>query len=254
MKTTSFNKNARNTQRGFTLVEIAIVLMIIGLLIGGVLRGQELITSARVRNMVDQKVAIQAAIIAFQDRFKMLPGDLGATQVVIVGGGALVAQTPGDGLVTVGMVGANINGDSGVMFQNLNAAGFISCAQCAGTAGGATSDTTNTMTNTFGDYLWYGNIAGTLTGPWWDAAGVNARKALGTGSSTSSQVLAELDRKADDGVPASGQLRVGTYSGSVIATCSPSTGVLTAAATVAQIAATTWANPAQDNCAGTWLL
>ena len=37
--------------RGFTLIEIAIVLVIIGLLVGGVLRGQELITGARVRKL-----------------------------------------------------------------------------------------------------------------------------------------------------------------------------------------------------------
>ncbi len=43
-----------NKQRGFTLVEIAIVLVIIGLLLGGILKGQELITAARVRNFADQ--------------------------------------------------------------------------------------------------------------------------------------------------------------------------------------------------------
>jgi prepilin-type N-terminal cleavage/methylation domain-containing protein len=52
---TSFSQMKKQVQQGFTLVEIAIVLMIIGLLIGGVLRGQELITSARVRNVIDQK-------------------------------------------------------------------------------------------------------------------------------------------------------------------------------------------------------
>ena len=38
-------------QQGFTLIEIAIVLVIIGLLLGGVLKGQELINAARVRNI-----------------------------------------------------------------------------------------------------------------------------------------------------------------------------------------------------------
>ncbi|HVS27365.1 MAG TPA: prepilin-type N-terminal cleavage/methylation domain-containing protein, partial [Burkholderiales bacterium] len=47
-------------QSGFTLIEIAIVLVIIGLLLGGVLKGQELITSARVRNLISQQDGIKA--------------------------------------------------------------------------------------------------------------------------------------------------------------------------------------------------
>jgi prepilin-type N-terminal cleavage/methylation domain-containing protein len=252
---TSFSKKI---QRGFTLVEIAIVLMIVGLLIGGVLRGQELITSARVRNMVDQKSSIQTAIISFQDRFKMLPGDLSAAQILIVGNGAIAATagaTQGDGTVNVAIAAGVVSGDSAVMFQNLNAAGFISCAQCTTAVAGAASTPSNTMVNTFGDYLWYGNIVGgaVATSAWWDGVG-DSRKVLGSGSSVSSQVLAELDRKADDGVPASGQFRVATYSGGGVTLCSPTALALGAGATAAAIAATTWANPAQDNCAGAWLL
>src|ERR1043166_9992461 len=57
-------------QNGFTLIEIAIVLVIIGLLLGGVLKGQELITSARVRNLISQQDGIKAAFFGFQDRFR----------------------------------------------------------------------------------------------------------------------------------------------------------------------------------------
>ena len=57
-----------NKQRGFTLVEIAIVLVIIGLLLGGILKGQELITAARVRNLADQSAGVQAAYYGFIDR------------------------------------------------------------------------------------------------------------------------------------------------------------------------------------------
>ena len=42
-----------NRQSGFTLVEIAIVLVIIGLLLGGVLKGQELITQAKIKNVAN---------------------------------------------------------------------------------------------------------------------------------------------------------------------------------------------------------
>jgi len=59
-------------QSGFTLVEIAIVLVIIGLLLGGILKGQELINSARVRNMADQNSGIQAAYFGFIDRYRQL--------------------------------------------------------------------------------------------------------------------------------------------------------------------------------------
>ena len=45
----------RKQQSGFTLIEIAIVLVIIGLLLGGVLKGQELITAARVRNIISTR-------------------------------------------------------------------------------------------------------------------------------------------------------------------------------------------------------
>ena len=65
----------RNQQSGFTLVEIAIVLVIIGLLLGGVLKGQELINSAKVKNYANDFRNIPLFIYGYQDKFKALPGD-----------------------------------------------------------------------------------------------------------------------------------------------------------------------------------
>lgn len=62
-------------QSGFTLVEIAIVLVIIGLLLGGVLKGQELINSAKVKNMAGDFRNVQVMIYGYQDKFRKLPGD-----------------------------------------------------------------------------------------------------------------------------------------------------------------------------------
>ncbi len=62
-------------QKGFTLVEIAIVLVIIGLLLGGVLKGQELINSAKVKNLVNDFKTIPLFVYGYQDKFKALPGD-----------------------------------------------------------------------------------------------------------------------------------------------------------------------------------
>jgi prepilin-type N-terminal cleavage/methylation domain-containing protein len=62
-------------QSGFTLVEIAIVLVIIGLLLGGVLKGQQIITNAKVSNVEKEFNSVSVAIYNYQDRYRALPGD-----------------------------------------------------------------------------------------------------------------------------------------------------------------------------------
>jgi prepilin-type N-terminal cleavage/methylation domain-containing protein len=62
-------------QKGFTLVEIAIVLVIIGLLLGGILKGQEMITQAKIKNVVADFSGISAAYYGYQDRYRAIPGD-----------------------------------------------------------------------------------------------------------------------------------------------------------------------------------
>src|SRR5262247_3820854 len=92
--------------RGFTLIEIAIVLVIIGLLLGGVLKGQELITGARVRNLISQQDGIKAAFFGFQDRYRALPGDYAAAQANIAtaggngnGNGRIESSATGTGVI-----------------------------------------------------------------------------------------------------------------------------------------------------------
>jgi prepilin-type N-terminal cleavage/methylation domain-containing protein len=65
----------RRNQSGFTLIEIAIVLVIIGLLLGGVLKGQELINSAKVKNFATDFRSLPLFIYGFQDKYRALPGD-----------------------------------------------------------------------------------------------------------------------------------------------------------------------------------
>jgi len=62
-------------QHGFTLVEIAIVLVIIGLLLGGILKGQEMITQAKIKNVMADFSGISAAYHGYQDRYRAIPGD-----------------------------------------------------------------------------------------------------------------------------------------------------------------------------------
>ena len=65
----------RNNSQGFTLVEIAIVLVIIGLLLGGILKGQEMITQAKIKNLIADFSGVSAAYHGYQDRYRALPGD-----------------------------------------------------------------------------------------------------------------------------------------------------------------------------------
>ena len=62
-------------QKGFTLVEIAIVLVIIGLLLGGILKGQEMIVQAKIKNAMADFSGISAAYHGYQDRYRKIPGD-----------------------------------------------------------------------------------------------------------------------------------------------------------------------------------
>src|SRR5207247_5841261 len=74
MSESVFNRK-RSTEMGFTLVEIAIVLVIIGLLLGGILKGQEMITQAKIKNVINDFNGITVAITSYQDRYRALPGD-----------------------------------------------------------------------------------------------------------------------------------------------------------------------------------
>lgn len=61
--------------KGFTLVELSIVLVIIGLLIGGILVGQSLIESAKVNRFISELQQYDVAWTQFYQKFKQLPGD-----------------------------------------------------------------------------------------------------------------------------------------------------------------------------------
>jgi prepilin-type N-terminal cleavage/methylation domain-containing protein len=64
-----------NAGHGFTMIEISIVLVIIGLIIGGILAGQSMIRAAQLRAQIKQIDAINAAVNTFQAKYNCLPGD-----------------------------------------------------------------------------------------------------------------------------------------------------------------------------------
>jgi prepilin-type N-terminal cleavage/methylation domain-containing protein len=183
-------KTLRN-KKGFTLVELAIVLVIIGIILGAVLKGQELINGAKTKRVYSQYREILAAVLTYQDKYGKLPGDDNDTTL----GARWVPPTyyaAGDG--------------------NGQIAGAIAAMITCGAA---------TATETCGlwDHMRRGNI---ITGP---LNGTNPTNAFGGAvgiayvtvsglltnwigmSNIPTDIAQSLDRQYDDGVGTTGDIR-----------------------------------------------
>jgi len=121
---------SRARQTGFTLVEIAIVLVIIGLLLGGVLKGQEMIENAKIKNAANDMNGVSAAYNSYIDRFRRIPGDDGPIGTLAARGGSwtgITAAGNNDGVLNINQGQVFTGGGEGVAFwQALKASGFIS--------------------------------------------------------------------------------------------------------------------------------
>ncbi len=196
----------RRQQAGFTLVEIAIVLVIVGLILGGVLKGQEMISNAKVRNMVDQTTAIQTAVYAFQDRYRALPGDYSAAVVNIPG---CAGNGNGNGFVST-------NAERGLFWNHLGCAGYITGNfDGAAANNGLTCNATTCPSNAFGGVMKY------TWGQFGSGSTSNAHE-LVIGRSIPVDVMAEMDRKVDDSIPDTGSLQLDQRVN--IATCRSGAG------------------------------
>lgn len=119
-------------QSGFTLVEIAIVLVIIGLLLGGILKGQEMITQAKIKNVINDYNGITAAVNSYRDRYRAVPGDDQGAKTRWT----TAAPNNGDGNgIISGLYSANdttgtggapaATAESNLFWQHLRLAGFV---------------------------------------------------------------------------------------------------------------------------------
>ena len=222
-------------QSGFTLIEIAIVLVIIGLLLGGVLKGQELITSARVRNLISQQDGVKAAYFGFLDRFRALPGDYSQASNNIAN---VAAGTNGNnnGRIESIALGGTIDEHISA-WDHLSKAGFINGSYTY--AAGAETNA-SAPTNPYARYLRiiYDNIYGTGTPA--------NRHNLKTGNQIPSDLMAEIDRKIDDGNPVGGTFQFTAYNGGGTGGVAPVGG-----AAGQCYVGTTWAAATIDtNCGG----
>ncbi len=231
----------RTREGGFTLVEIAIVLVIIGLLLGGILKGQELITSARVRNLADQGAAVQAAYYGFVDRYRALPGDMSAPNACAAIGTAVLRGCPtnpgGDGSGNIDDGGSNAFDEPAAVWAHLSAAGFLQ-GTYLGTATSAAEYTNPDVPTRAPTNPWNGSLLLARTDEY--LGGGPARLHLIVGRQVPVNVMRELDVKIDDSAPGSGVLRapaataptfgaVGEGEAACITTADPPTWDITAA-------------------------
>jgi len=139
--------NFKKLQSGFTLIEIAIVLVIIGLLLGGVLKGQEMINNSKTRNTISGMDGIAAAVYSYQDRYKALPGD---DPNALGRWGGIVLDGDGNGVIDGAYTATDGTGgvESALIWEHLRQAGLITGAPAAAVT--AIDHPTHAFGGTFG--------------------------------------------------------------------------------------------------------
>lgn len=208
-------------QSGFTLVEIAIVLVIIGLLLGGVLKGQAMIDSAKVKALANDMKAVQTAYYGYQDKFRAVPGDdaaaithLGTT----VNNITIVNATASNGLINTGTwigdatpVAGN---ESALFWMHTRAAGLMT-----GNAG--SGEATNSVGGKLGITSTSAITTTTLTGTKFVCSGaIDGTLAL------------QLDTMLDDGAPNTGSVQATAGAAVVTAAAAATTYAASTAYTV----------------------
>lgn len=193
-------------QSGFTLIEIAIVLVIIGLLLGGVLKGQELIDSARTRSLINKIDGISAAWYAFQDRYRNYPGDMRQADCAAQIDGACAFGGDANGTIQT-------NNERGAVWEHLSRAGLITGNYNTAPTGSNFDCQAGVVCpeNGFGM-----GILITFDNERLPAGG-NVNEMLSDG--IPSKILAEMDRKTDDGRNDSGDMSSADGGAGVSNTC-----------------------------------
>ncbi|MFN3750350.1 MAG: type II secretion system protein [Thiobacillus sp.] len=183
-------------QSGFTLIEIAIVLVIIGLLLGGILKGQELINSARVKNLAADFRNVPVFIYGYQDKFKALPGDDPAATAHV---GTSATNGNGNGVIEGSW-------DDSATPTPTEAVLFWQHVRMAGLAPGPTS----TSATDFQPRNASGGVIGIQSGA--PFTGMTGSYFICSGSILG-RFAKQLDIQLDDGNTATGSLMVGTATG-----------------------------------------
>jgi prepilin-type N-terminal cleavage/methylation domain-containing protein len=192
-------------QRGFTLVEIAIVLVIIGLLLGGILKGQEMINQAKIKNAIADFSGVSAAYHGYQDRYRRIPGDDNQAAARWTDLVAANDNGNGNGFVEGAYNATAGNAESRNFWLHLRKAGFVS--------GSGKDAPFNALTGILG--VQTGDAAAPTPGPaLGGAAGVGGFSGLVICSANlPDKIAVAIDTQMDDGVRNTGSVRAQLQGG-----------------------------------------
>ena len=253
----SMTPRTRTGKSAFTLVELSIVLVILGLLVGGVLGGQSLINAAKLRSVVTQYQRYLTATEAFRDKYRGLPGDLknGATFwgaadgstgstaacVTTAATGTLTCNGNGDGII----LPSTSSNESYQFWHQLANAGLIEGTYDGIQHGSNTysSTTANSPQGRYGSSLWFvwnwgisagstGTIYALQYDNFFEFGGIVANGDPDT-VILKPEELWNIDTKLDDGIPATGTViarNYGTCTNSASITDTSGTYLLTSSA------------------------
>jgi len=221
-------------QRGFSLIELSIVLVILGLLTGGILAGQSLIRASELRALTVELSRYQTGLQTFRDKYFAVPGDMNnATKFwlrlntnadCVSNSGLAAAGSPGtcdgngNGRVDLA-ADVNQSGEEFQAWRHLALAGLIE-GNYTGLATATAYDDlvrgSNVPASRFNNGIWrlrtIGDVSGTVTGTLTSTFALNYGNVLEGGfSSEASRSLKpeeawNADTKLDDGLPAGGSI------------------------------------------------
>ena len=196
---------------------------------------------ARIRELVARQDNIKAAFFGFEERFRARQGDDSQATINIRGA---TQNGNGDGRIE----STTVPNESILAWEHLTQAGFLTPTLVYN----ATESTLTTLSNSYGVFLQiiYDGVNGSGT----SAAPNPPRHNIKTGSQIPVHLLAEADRKIDDGMPNTGGFQFSRYQGNGAA--EPADGGIAApACTSATTAAGMWnATNGSDNCGAASLL
>ncbi len=211
LKFRQMGADCRQRQQGFTLIEMSIVLVIIGLIIGGIVKGQEVVNGARLKSQVAQIDAIKGAVFTFQDKYSFLPGDYSGNS--ILGLGTIMDGNENGAIATNVATSGSLADSSDVSTGTEAPTAWVQLAVANLLAGIQTTPAGKPLSAATGaiyagkagnSYLWLASF----NSPYGPTTTI-ARLQAGTGAP--GPILREqdaytIDQKFDDGVPGTGSI------------------------------------------------